>query len=278
MSGHSKMYYKKFQYALSRIKFTKRQQFVFITVVLTAGLLMTQLAWEDSRYPMVLFLSLATYGLAAWGLSDDLKGIEWVSLLILPTLYTAGVSLFYYLLPVRWLTRLPVAVGYAVGLYALLLTENIYNVAVNRTIALLRAAHSVGFLITLVTFFLLMQSLVAFAYPWYIQLPLAIVLTGALVFQTLWSVELEEEVSESVFYLTMVITTILSMFLWVLSFWPLNKTLLVLLLTTIFYSLAGMGQQFISLRLYKKTIIEYLSVLFIVMVIIVSSANWRAGV
>ena len=62
--------------------------------------------------------------------------------LTLPTLFTAAVGLFYFLLPVRWLTRLPVVILYSIGIYALLLTENIYNVAAERTIALFRAAHS----------------------------------------------------------------------------------------------------------------------------------------
>ena len=63
--------------------------------------------------------------------------------------FYGAVAFFYFLLPVRWLTRIPVVVLYAVGIYALLLTENIYNVAADRTIALLRAAHSVGYLLTL---------------------------------------------------------------------------------------------------------------------------------
>ena len=67
--------------------------------------------------------------------------------------FTAAIALFYFLLPVRWLTRVPVAVLYAVGMYALLLTENIYNVAADRTIALLRAAQSIGYLLTLLTYF-----------------------------------------------------------------------------------------------------------------------------
>jgi len=269
---------KKLKQEVLRVKLSKRQQFVCITAVLTTGLLLTQLVSVDSRYSMVIFLSLVAYGLTAWGLSDDLKGIEWGSLLILPTLFTAGVSLFYFLLPVRWLTRLPVAAAYAVGLYALLLTENIYNVAVNRTIALLRAAHSVGFLLTLVTFFLLLQSLAAFGYWVVVELPITMALTVLLTFQALWAVELEERVSEKVLHLTAGIAIIVSMLVWILYFWPLNKTLLVLLLTTVFYSLTGMAQQFIGLRLYKKTVIEYLSVLCIVLVIILFSANWRAGV
>ena len=132
---------------------SKRQQFVGITVILTFLMMLTQLVPSDFRYVLVVIMALVTYLLTAFALRDDLKGAEWVSLLTLPTLFTAGVALFYFLLPSRWLTRIPIVGLYAVGLYALLLTENIYNVAATRTIALLRAAHSVGFLLTLSTFF-----------------------------------------------------------------------------------------------------------------------------
>jgi hypothetical protein len=94
-------------------------------------------------------------------LREGIDGIEWLTVLTLPPLYTAGVGLFYFLLPVRWLTRLPVAMAYGLGMYVLLLTENIFSVASIRTIQLLRAAQAVGFLLTLVTGFFLY-----FYLPW----------------------------------------------------------------------------------------------------------------
>src|SRR3989344_1368589 len=109
-----------------KINLSKRHQFVVVTIILTIGLLLTQIITLDFRYPMVVFLAVVAYGLSAWALRGDLKGREGVTLLILPMFYTAGVSLFYFLLPGRWLTRFPVVLAYATGLYALLLTENIY--------------------------------------------------------------------------------------------------------------------------------------------------------
>src|SRR3972149_249894 len=152
-----------------RFTLTKRQQFVAITILLTFGLVLTQLVSDELRYLFVTGLALVTFLFSAFALREDLRGVEWVTLLTLPTLFTAAVALFYFLLPVRWLTRVPVAVLFGVGIYALLLTENIYNVAAIRTIALLRAAHSVGFLLTLVTYFLLVQTALSFRFPFYIS-------------------------------------------------------------------------------------------------------------
>ena len=78
---------------------SKRQQFVGITVVLTFFMMLTQLVPSDFRYLLVVIMALVTYALTAFALRDDLKGAEWISLLTLPTLFTAAVALFYFCSP-----------------------------------------------------------------------------------------------------------------------------------------------------------------------------------
>ena len=254
---------------------SKRQVFVAITTLLTAGLVATQLVSIELRYPMVVLLSVAAYSMSAFGLREDLKGIEWVSLLTLPTLFTASSALFYFLLPVRWLTRLPVAALYAIGMYALLLTENIYNVAAIRTIALLRAAHSVGFVLTLLTYFLLTQTILAFRMWALPNMILIGVLGGILAFQSLWAMELEERASKRVYLFTLVVTVIQMQLAWVLSFWPIRTTLLALFYTTCLYAITGLAQQYLTQRLYKRTVIEFMTVLTIVFCIVLFTVRWR---
>jgi len=229
------------------------------------------------RYPLVIFLSIAAYALSAFALREDLAGIEWVTLLILPTLFTAAVSMFYFLLPVRWLTRLPVAILYGVGMYALLLTENIFNVAADRTIALLRAAHSVGFLLTLITYFLLAQTVLAFRFGPFTNAFLIGVVSFGLVLPSLWDMELTRQVSRRVWHLTIAITVFLVNIIWVCSFLPTQGTLLSLLFTTAFYSSVGMGQQFLVEKLYKKNVIEFFIVAAIVFVVTIIATSWRAA-
>jgi hypothetical protein len=67
--------------------------------------------------------------------------MEWMTLLTLPTLLLLSRCLFCF----SAVARGAVAALYAVGMYALLLTENIYNVTADRTITA-RAAQSIGFL------------------------------------------------------------------------------------------------------------------------------------
>ncbi|MBI4064878.1 hypothetical protein HY409_00710 [Candidatus Gottesmanbacteria bacterium] len=260
-----------------RLLISKRQQFVIITTVLTLGLTLTQLVGIEYRYTMVGALTISTYVLTAFALRDDLKGIEWVTLLSLPTLFTMAVSLFYFLLPVRWLTRVPVALLYAIGIYALLLTENIFNVAVNRTIALLRAGHSVGFLMTLVTYFLLLQTIFAFRFTAFGNVFFVFCVSLPLVLQTLWFIELEPMLTKKVTHLSLIIVLVLTQLVWIFSFWPVKSTLFALLLTTTFYSLGGMAQQYLVEKLYKKSVIEFFSVMSLVFLIILFATHWRGN-
>lgn len=257
--------------------FTKRQQFVGVTIILMALLLLTQLVSLELRYPMVMLLSVVAYGLSAFALREDLRGVEWITLLMLPTLFTAGMSLFYFLLPVRWLTRLPVAGLYGIGMYALLLTENIYNVAADRTIALLRAAHSVGFLLTLLTYFLLTQTVLSFRLlPPVNALVIGIVSFG-LILSSLWSMELTPAVSRRVWRITIAITVFLVNMVWIFSFLPAKVTVQALFFTTALYSSVGMGQEYLVEKLYKKNIVELMLVAAIVLLISIISISWRGN-
>jgi hypothetical protein len=256
---------------------TKRQQFVLVTIVLTIGLLLTQLVTGASRYLLVFFLSIAAAGSGALVFRKELHGIEWLTILSLPTLFTAAVAMFYFLLPVRWLTRLPVALLYGVGMYALLLTENIYTVAADRTIALLRAAHSVGFLLTLLTYFLLVQTVLAFRLVAPVQMLVIGIISFLLVLQSVWSMELSEALGRRVWHISVAITVFLTQLVWVFSFLPTKTTLLALLFTTAFYSTVGASQQYVVEKLYKKTVIEFFAVAAIVFIMTLIATSWRGG-
>ncbi|MFZ2024934.1 MAG: hypothetical protein WAV51_01450 [Microgenomates group bacterium] len=267
---------KRFKRWERHITLTKRQQFVLITIMLTLVLMLTQLIPVDViRYPLVFLLAIVTYVGAAFALREDLGGVEWITLLIPPMLYSAAVALFYFLLPARWLTRIPVAALYAIGLYAFLLTENIYNVAANRTIALLRAARSVGFLLTICTFYLLMLTVVSFrAFP----LGTALVISGLSflhIFPSLWVMELTGKASTKVILLSVSLSVLLGELAWILSFWPMPTAMVALLMASVFYSTVGIGQEYLANKLYKKTIIEFFIVCIFVFIAALLTTRWR---
>lgn len=264
-------------FIIDRMTFSKRQQFVSVTLILTFLLVLTQALGEGLRLDFLVGLTVVAYLLSAVVLRYDLRGWEFLTLLTLPAFYTGAVYLFYLLLPTRWLTRLPIAALYAIGMYAILLTENIYNVAAERTIQLLRAAHSVGFLLTLVTVFFLIDTLVSLHLTFYLNTLLALVILFPLCLQALWSMELTPSVSSSVWVSAIVVTMILTELVLIFSFWPIGTTIEALFITTAFYTLVGMTQQHLIGRLFTKTAREFIFVLAVVFMLVLSTTRWGSG-
>ncbi len=258
--------------------FSKRQEFVGATLVLTTALIATQLFFETLRFDVMLLLGILAYVLSAFCLREELYSWKLITVLTLPAFYTAAVFLFYFLLPTRWLTRLPIALLYAVGMYAILLTENIYKVAAGRTIQLIRAAHSVGFLLSLLTIFFLMDTALSLHLPFYTNSVITAIIIFPLSLQALWSMELTDTITTNVWIATGVITGLVTQLVFVFSFWPIRTTIEALFVTTAFYSLVGMTQQFLIGRLFKNTYREFLLVLIIVFVLVIVTTRWGAGV
>jgi len=257
-----------------RLTFTKRGKFAFIVAFLTLGFLVIELSSPSLRYLLTALLAILTYLLSAWGLERDIKGIDWLTLFILPTMYPVAISLFYFLLPIRWLTRLPMATIFAVGIYAILLVENIYNVAAVRGIQLLRAAYSVGFLLTLFTAFLLLSLIFSFHLPSYWNFLLVLVATFPLILQSLWAMKLETKIGRETFLYTQITAICLAELAFVFSFWPINPVIEALFLTSVFYSLVGMIQQHLVGRLFKQTAIEFIVVSLIVFLLVLLTTKW----
>ena len=60
-------------------------------------------------------------------------------LFLLPILLSVAMYLFYFLFPVRWLTRIPFVLVYGISMYAVLLSSNIFNVGVEKNLQLFLA-------------------------------------------------------------------------------------------------------------------------------------------
>lgn len=257
-----------------KITITKRQKFIIAAVFLASGLLLIQLANVAWRYQAIFALTVLTYILSAWSLIEGLKGIKWLTVLILPTLFTAGVGLFYFLLPSTWLTRLPVAALYGLGLYALLLTENIFAVAAVRNIQLFRSANAVGFLLTLLTAFFLYDTILSFRFSFWLNFVLVFLASLPLFIQGLWSVNLEEKITGQIFFYSLALSLILAEGILAFSFWPVTVSVGSLALITIMYVLLGLTQHHLSQRLFKRTINEYLTVGIVVLIVTMLTTHW----
>ena len=253
---------------------TKRQRFILMFFFLTVVLVAAQTVPQDLRLVTIAFLALATLFLAVFALWGELSGIKYFLLLLLPVYFVTGASLFYFLLPVRWLTRLPFALVFGISTYLLMLTANIYNVAAIRTIALHRAARAVGMLFTLVAAFFLINVLLSLHLAFYFNFLGVIAITGPLYLVQLWSYGLEDYVTRKVALYTFVFTLVTGQMAAIFSFWPLEPINGALILVTVTYVLLGIGQFAVIDGLKRRTVYEYVGIAAIVALIVLITTRW----
>lgn len=252
----------------------KRKRFVLTSFFLTLGFFLMFFIPDDFRFYTILALSLLTVILFYFCLYEGLGLNMTLATLVLPFFFTIGVGFFWFLLPSNIFTRIPVLLFYALGIYALSLTMNIYTVSAIRTIALFRAAKGVGFVLTLFTSFLIYDTILSLR----LELPLLFLLvslpTFFLFFQGFWSVLLTKEFSKDVLTLTLISTLILGEIGMSLFFWPVTVVVGSLFLTTAMYILLGLGQAWLENRFFAQTVREYLLVGILVFLGMLMTTSW----
>lgn len=247
----------------------RREKFVITSIVLSIGLLAVQYVSLDWRYWAVAGLVFVSYLLSAWALADDLQKHEWLTVVPFPALYAGAVGLFYFLLPENVLSRFFILGLFGVGMYALLLTANIYSVAKGRTIQLLHAAHAVGLLFTLLTSLLLTNTIFSLRLPFYANAMMVGVSHFLISLMSLWSVELESRVTKRVLTLSLVMGLLLAEVALVLSFYPFSVWNISLFVMALLYVGLGILHNFIRGRLFENTLQEYSLVAFFILIMFV---------
>lgn len=255
---------------------TKRRRLVLESFILTFGFLATQFVEVSFRYGAIFLLGVVTYFLTAWFLRQDLKKIGWVVVLLPPTCFVVFASLFYFLLPEGILIRILILILFGIGIYALLLTENIFSVASSfQAIQLLRAAQAVGFLITLVTAFFGYNTIFSFKSIGWVNASLTFLISFPLILSALWSISLEERLTKRTFSYSLILSLIVSQIAFFISFWPLTITTASLFLVSFLYVALGMSQSYFAGRLFKNTLREFLQVGILIFIITFFLAHWR---
>lgn len=255
---------------------TKRQKFVLVAFVLSLGFLGINLLDERYRFFIIGGLTVSTLLLFAWSLREGLGLNATLFTLILPTLFTLGVGLFWFLLPATIFARLPIVFLYGLGIYALLLTLNIYTVSAIRTIALARAARGVGFVLTLLVSFLLFDAILSVRGNLFF-VGVTIVVTSFLLFlQGLWTCVLEHEISKKLIWYSTCLTLAILEASVMLFFWPVTVVVGSLFLTVIIYMLLGLAQAQLEGKLFGRNARDYLTVGFFVFVAMFFATHWGA--
>lgn len=262
---------------------TKRQKFALSVVILSLLLFIADHYLARSSFFIILFLSFLTNIFLYLSLRHDLKGNFSPQIFVLPFLYTLGFGVFSPLIPARILADLVLTMIYAIGLYSLFLSQNIFIVSKVRTIALLSGARTVSFVLTIITYLFLTTVIFSLHVNVLTGIILFFIVAFLLTFQSIWTYTLDKSVRKNILYVILLTFAQLQVatLLW---FWP-NKSwllssfdpppvLISLFLTGIFYIFIGLSHLWFERRLFKQTLWEYVWIGFLVFVFLVAFTSW----
>lgn len=256
------------------LKITKRQRFVISSIILTLGFVALASVEGQSRFVGIAALTVFTTAFFIWSL-EGLGLNATLLVLILPAFFTLGIGLFWFLLPATVFTRLPILILYGIGIYALSLTKNIFTVSAIRTIALVRAAKGVGFVLTLFTSFLLFDAALSLKTGPLINALIIFLISFPLFIQGLWVSKLGKSVSRETLIYTGFFSYALATISILLYFWPVTVVVGSIFLTAGVYVLLGLGQAKLEGRLFRQTAREYLFVGTVIFIAMILVTHWR---
>lgn len=274
---------------------SKRTRFILVSGLLAVCLWLTTIAPVDYRFGLYLTVSAVAYILSVWVLFDDLKGMEWLTLMVLPTMFTLGSGLFSNFLPsavprmfgrafqlesallLAGVFKIIYFVLFAVGMYSVLLIENIFSVASIRTIQLFRAAKSVNFILTLISSLFFYTVALSFKLPFWWVMTMVFVTSFILCFPSLWSVDLKSDLVKDATRYSLAVSWVMALSSIALSFWPIKPFMGGLMLTSLLYGLLGIMEQRLSTRVYVESLWEYGVTVAIIIGIGFLTTSWVGG-
>ena len=252
----------------------KRQKFVASVLFLSFILFLSEFFFPS--FGIVVAFMIGVLADVLFFFSMYQKGVEkpHKQAYILPFLYSLAFGLFYLLAPSRILTRILMTSIYAIGLYSLYLSENIFSVASIRTIALLNGARIISFVITLVSYFFIMNTI--------FSLRIHVIPTGLIMFAvsflftlfSIWTYTLEKPFFQNWKWVIIISSCLLQLgvLLW---FWPTSPTVVSLYLTSIFYILLGLTHIWFDKRLFKGVLWEYIWLTVFTFVLLLVFTTWQ---
>jgi hypothetical protein len=257
------------------MKISKRQKFIISSIALSLGFLGINFLTGSLRLWAIGGLGLLTIAFFAWSLLEALAFNATLVNLILPALFTVGVGLFWFLLPTTLFARIPIVVLYVPAIYALISTTNIFAVSTIRTIALNRAAKGVGFVLTLLTSFLLYDTILSLKSQIYWSILAVFLVSFPLFLQGFWTSRVSTRLEREVILIALVSSLGVAQISLLLYFWPVTVVVGSLFYTVGVYVLLGLGQAHLEGRLFKRTLREYLTVGVLVFISMLIATRWR---
>lgn len=267
-------------------KLNKRFRFVLSSFILS-GIMLIATFFPFEKF--LVFIPLFIFSTLTVNYFSILEGVSridrhrivykpwspgWLMLFLMPVYMTVSFYLFYFLFPIRWLTRLPFIFIYLISIYALLLTSNIFNIGVEKSLQLFRAAFSVNFFYQVLVFFLITNVLFSLKGNFLLNGIGVMILSFPLALHLLWSVKPRVDLENKVINYAFFISWLLMELAVVFSFIPINASMVSLFITSSYYSLGGLLYSSLEKKLFKEVVREYIVVWIVVFLIVFLSIRF----
>lgn len=256
------------------VKIEKRRRFIIASLFLSLLVFFSSfISFGQLKYFIPLIAAL-TYGATFFAILERINRVEWYMLFIHPVYFTIVYNVFYFLLPIRWLTRIPFVLLYWLAMYALFLSSNIFNVGAVKSVQLFRVAFSVNFLLITISAFLIFSVILSLKLNFFMDFIFIAILIVPIVLQFLWSINPSTVFDRKLLTYSLLISLFIAEAGLIFSFIPVRSIIFALFLTTFFYSMLGLFHAYIEGRLFKDRVREFLFVLFFVFIITMLSVKW----
>ncbi len=258
------------------MQISKEQKFIATSILLSLGFIGINFVNDQFRLFAILALTIATLILFVISLWEGL-GIDSTLLsLILAPLFTLGIGIFWFLIPVNIFARIPVVIFYAVVIYFLARTENIFIVSSYKIIPLFRGARWVGFILTFLTAFFLYNAIISIKANIFVTASGVALISLFLFLQGLWvsSIEKKDLASNKMFLYSIIFALGITETSILLYFWPVTVVVGSIFLTIGVYVLLGLGQAQLEGRLFKQTVQDHLVVGLVVFIVMFLVTHW----
>lgn len=253
----------------------KRIRIIIMTLVMTIVVAIASFFPFNSTWMyFMVILAISAYLTSYIAIFEGIDGTELIMLFIMPVLFVLSLYTFYSLLPVRWLTRIPFLALFSMGYYAMLLSSNIFNIGVEKSIQLYRAAFSVNYISQTLVIFIMAVVILSFRLNYFMT---SLFLGGVMFItslQLLWTVELKEHVEKRLVKYSGATAIFLIELMILLSFVPLAINVYALIVTTAYYAILGILTNYVGDRLFRTVIREYIFVFIFVVIIGLMTLQW----
>ncbi|HEX7455892.1 MAG TPA: hypothetical protein VF303_00275 [Candidatus Nanoarchaeia archaeon] len=253
---------------------TKRQKIAISSLLLASGIFALPVMEGTNQVVLLSAIVTASYFLSVWSIYAEFSSFELISLFVLPVILTATFALFLSGFQVSIGVRLILALIYVAAMYTILLSENIFNVSVDRNIPLVRAARTVGYLATLFVSFAFFTLLFGLGLNNLLFAIVATLVSSLLFAQGFWQIELKETNPVRLVYFSLVGGLIVGEVAWALSFWPLQPSKVGLTAAAAVYVILGVLQHHIRENLTRRTLFEYIFVGMSLVLLLIISTSW----